>query len=133
MNIFEQAARKKLRVSTPIGLLAVEDLFDLPLVSSRQGEVSIDSIGSELTRQQEVTGFVTKGDPNPSRELTLKILRHIADTRQQEVQVKLEISAAEAAKEAERKAIEDALAYRVRSDLSQLSEEELRQRLASLA
>jgi hypothetical protein len=35
MNIFEQATRAKIRFSTPVGMLSVEDLWDLPLTSTQ--------------------------------------------------------------------------------------------------
>jgi len=45
MNIFEQATKHHIRYSTIIGVLSVEDLWDLPLTG---GKISLDDIAIEL-------------------------------------------------------------------------------------
>lgn len=45
MNIFEVASRKKLTITTPRGLLSVEQLWDLPLKS---GQLNLNNIAVAL-------------------------------------------------------------------------------------
>ena len=46
MNIFEQAARQKIRFESVLGLLCVEDLWDLPLTSLNSKRANLDDIAN---------------------------------------------------------------------------------------
>lgn len=86
MNIFEYATRNKIRFSTERGNLTVEDLWDLPLISTRG--LSLDQIGRDLRkaiRENEEESLVEVYNPIEN-EMTImfNIVKHIIDTKQQE-------------------------------------------------
>jgi len=98
MNIFEKASRMKLRFQTKNGLLAVEDLWDLPLKSDDPGVVDLDSIAVELYKKIK-DGDVSFVSPRTKKEsednLKFEIVKHIIDVKLKERD--------EAAQEIERK------------------------------
>ena len=53
-NLFEVAARKKYRFDSQKGLLSVEELWDLPLQSTKS--VSLDSIAIALNKEIKALG-----------------------------------------------------------------------------
>lgn len=77
--MFEQAAKVKLRFETPAGYLTVEDLFDLPLTSSRG--VSLDDIAKQLNREIKSSAeesFVTEQTAADARlQLAFDIVKHV--------------------------------------------------------
>lgn len=94
MNMFLEATRRKLRFDTPIGLVSVEDLWDLPLTS--QKGASLDRLAVKFSRalRDQTESFVNLADAN-NEDITLKfnIVKQIID-------IKLaERDAAKAAKE----------------------------------
>jgi hypothetical protein len=84
MNLFEQATRMKLRWATSKGQLSVEQLWDLPMTSSR-GSLSIEEIGKaavKAVRDSEATdGFSVGPSVSTADTLRLKILEHIRDRK----------------------------------------------------
>ncbi len=86
-DLFEQAARLKLRFDTPKGLLLVEDLWDLPLTSPSGSRANLDSIAIDLhlaTRDAaEVVSFVDAGKSTVSEDLLLafEVVKHIIGVR----------------------------------------------------
>lgn len=84
VNIFEQAARDKLRFETKMGQLSVEDLWDLPLTHA--SKANLDDIAKGLYKQ-------LKEDPNVSFvhklqssavskvQLCFDLVKHIIDVR----------------------------------------------------
>ena len=58
MNIFEQATRAKIRFSTPVGMLSVEDLWDLPLTSAR-ARANLDDVARLLDAELKSTSSVS--------------------------------------------------------------------------
>lgn len=86
MNLFEYATRNKIRFSTERGYLTVEDLWDLPLTSTRG--LSLDQVGRDLRkaiREHEEESLVEVYNPIEN-EMTImfNIVKHIIDTKQQE-------------------------------------------------
>jgi len=88
--LFQKASRLKLRFGSLKGLLAVEDLWDLPLNSTKG--TSLQSIGQDLTndlKTQETNTFQidessvgeTSGGPNTLTQLKLDIVKEIAGVR----------------------------------------------------
>ncbi len=90
-NIYKDAVRKKLRFETSHqGVINVEDLWTLNLVSNRSNEVTLDVIATALANklsQQKVTSVV-----NPEKEsegtkldkLRLAIIMDVIATRKEE-------------------------------------------------
>jgi hypothetical protein len=88
--MFEQAARMKLRFDTPVGVISVEDLWDLPL-TSKTNRVNLDDIARGFSRElksQEEESFVVK-PPKADQTLALgfKIVKHVIDTLLEERKV----------------------------------------------
>lgn len=132
VNIFEAAARQKLRFETDKGLLSIEDLWDLPL-SSSSGKVCLDDIAVGLHNQLQATSNVLSFvDNNATQDPTIKLrfdlVKHVIDQR------KLENSEAIIAKARAqtKQQILAALARKRESAVEQMSEEELLKKLAEL-
>lgn len=131
MNIFEQAARSKLRFASTRGEITLEHLWDLPLVAKH--EYSLDNVARTIAKSLKEIGeesFVAVST-NPEKailELKLEIVKHIISTKQAEAQA----NNAAASRQAERKRLLEALDKRVGDELSQLSSDELRKRLDDL-
>lgn len=85
MDIFEQAARCKLRFETDrIGDIMVEDLFDLPL-TSKTGRANLDDIARALHKQLKSGDDVSFVEParasDPAIQLSFDIVKHVIDTK----------------------------------------------------
>lgn len=93
--MFEQASRIKLRFDTAVGVLNVEDLWDLPLTSSRG--ISLDDIARSAHRQikgAETESFVVKTtSANATLQLSFDIVKHIIDVKLAEKEAALAASA----------------------------------------
>lgn len=133
MNIFERASRAKLRFATAIGELTAEQLWDLPL-AVRGDRPDLDKIARavhfELKGLDEVSFVDTKPDPRKvDLELRFDILKHIIDSK------KTDAAAAQtAAQNAEfKRKLLDALAAKEGEELSKLSADDLKKKLAELA
>lgn len=83
VNIFEQAARIKLRFATARGELLVEDLWDVGLT---KGAVNLNDLAKAITRQLKTTeeeGLVkVANSANKVLELKLEILKYVFESRQ---------------------------------------------------
>lgn len=80
-NIFEQASRIGLRIDTHMGLLTVEDLWNLPL-SSASGRGNLDDIAKGLRRElrstEEESFVVAKKSRTDERlALAFEIAKHV--------------------------------------------------------
>lgn len=83
-NLFERAARIKLRFESPRGHLNVEDLWDLPLTSDRVDRPNLDAIAMDLHRQTkesaEVVSFVlpvAEDRSNDTLALAFEIVKRV--------------------------------------------------------
>lgn len=89
-NIFEEASRTKLKFSTNVGLISVDDLWDLPLQSNKN-KVDLDTIAIDIDRrlQTSTKSFVTKKS-NANKVLTLQfeIIKRVIDVKLAEVDKK---------------------------------------------
>ncbi len=135
MNIYERAARAKLRFTstgTPTGELATEHLFDLPLTSTGN-RASLDKIARDVhgqLKQFDECSFV-ETKPNPEKiamELRLEILKAVIESK------KADAKAAETrAQRAQlRERLTEALATKEGEQLKGKSVDELRKQLAEL-
>jgi len=86
-TMFEQASRMKLRFDSPQGLLAVEDLWDLPLTSTTGNRANLDAIAIDLNRQtreaEDTVSFVTPPADTGKAEISLKfdLVKYIIGVR----------------------------------------------------
>jgi hypothetical protein len=87
--MFQKASRKKLRFESPQGLLSVEDLWDLPLQSSKAA--NLDDIAKALFRKvkdQDDVSFVVKSKAqDDTLQLKFDVVKHIIDVRLAEAEV----------------------------------------------
>lgn len=130
-DIFLQASRLRLRFPSVVGLLSVEDLWGLPLTTASPNKASIDNIGADLLdRQSKLKGGSILRTTKPSKEstevdLSIEILRVVANTLQDEADAKT----LAAAKRSERERLEAVIAER---EVKELPLEDLKARLAGL-
>ena len=84
MNIFEQATRAKIRFSTPVGMLSVEDLWDLPLTSTR-ARANLDDVARLLDAELKSTASVSfvndVSKVNDKIKLMFDVVIHIINTK----------------------------------------------------
>ena len=125
MNIFERAARAKLRFDSPVGELTAEQLFDLPL-TAKETKPNLDSIARAVNRELKeiVDGSFVEVKPDPRKadlELRLELLVHVIESK------KADKAAAEArAANAQRKQkLLDALAQKDDQALAGMSREDI--------
>jgi hypothetical protein len=129
--MFEKAARLKLRFESPKGLLTVEELWDLPLTSSRNA-ANLDDIARGLNRQlknADDVSFVNKEQKSDEKvQLKFDLVKRIIDTRLAENE-----AAAKARERAERKQkLLSIVAEREDDTLKAMPLEELRKLLNEL-
>lgn len=131
-NIFEKATRLKLRFLTSVGLISIEELWDLPLTAGFKNP-NLDKIARDvhgaLKLKDEISFVDVRPDPEKAElQLKLDILKHIIGVKMEEKKL-----AEESAANAERKRrILIALEQKQESALTQMSEEDLRAELAKL-
>lgn len=132
-NIFEQAARQKVRFQSTKGELTVEQLWDLPLTSKTGFDLA--TIGKATHRAlrdmaDESFVVVTKPDSAQARlELQMAIIKHIITVKQDEADER----EAAARKAQERERLTEILAKKQDAALESLSVEELQARINGLS
>ena len=107
LNIFEYAAKNKLRFATDRGLLTAEDLFDIKL--SNQAGPSLDKIAISLDEELSKTekSFVKKVTPqNKELQIKLDIVKHVISVKQDQEEAKV----AAAARATQRRILQEAIA-----------------------
>lgn len=131
MNIFEQATRAKIRFSTPVGMLSVEDLWDLPLTSTR-ARANLDDVARLLDAELKSTSSVSfvndVSEVNAKTKLMFDVVIHI---------INVKIAEAKAAKSAadvreKKQKIMAIIERKQEESLSAASIDDLQQMLASL-
>lgn len=82
--MFERASRLKIRYETSVGLLSVEDLWDLPLIRGR-GKLDLDEIAKSLHKEikdsDEVSFVVEQPKSNSTLQLKFDIVKHIIEVK----------------------------------------------------
>lgn len=92
-NIFEYAARNRLRFATGRGQLTVEDLWDMPL-QNNPNNFSLDDLAKGLfleLKKRETPSFVNKpqqGTEQTRLEISLEIVKHVIAVRLAEAEAK---------------------------------------------
>lgn len=123
--MFKQASKMKLRFATSKGNLSVEDLWDLSLPVLDKLAVSYDE---ELAKSPRKS-FISNDSPkNVELELKFNIVKEIITDKLKEKSDRDQAKQ----KAAERAKLLDLLDKKQSEKLENLSEEELRQRLAEL-
>lgn len=82
LNMFEKAARTKLRFDSVVGMLTVEDLFDLPLAHSTK--TSLDSLAVSLhnkLNESKVGSFVNNTKTDDPTQLKFDIVMHVLNLK----------------------------------------------------
>lgn len=124
-SIFERATKKKLRFESPLGMLSVEDIWDLPLTSRTSKKASLDDLAKSLNRQikenEEESFVVKKTQANSDLNLRFDIVKHIIEVRMEEADAR-EKAAQNKARE---QRILEILAKKEDEDLLNKSKEEL--------
>lgn len=131
MNIFETATRKQYRFPSVKGELTTEQLWSLPLIAVNSFDLNnvAKEIHSTLKSIAEESFVSVK--PTPGKvdlETKLEIVKHVIAVKQEE-QAKARDAADKAAK---REKLVQALANREEQELSNLSPDEIRAKLAEL-
>ena len=132
MSIFQQASRSKLRFATQLGNLSTEDLWDLPLTSTKG--TSLKSIATDLQLQvsaqplKELDFFDVPEAIDSTLQLRFDIVKHIVTTRVAESRDK----SAEAAKDTKRAQLQALINDKLQDELKGKSIDELQAELASL-
>lgn len=123
MNIFEQAARKRVRFQAGTVLLTTEDVILLPLTSAT-GRPNLDDLAIDLsTRLNAATAsFVpNKTKTDTTLELMLDIVKSVIATRVAENEAKTQ----RAALEANQARIKELIVRKSEDKLAELTIEEL--------
>ena len=88
--MFEKAVRIKLRFATVGGSLNVEDLWDLPLTSTR-GRANLNDIAKSVSKELRETTEEEFVNPKPKADdglqLKMDIVKHVIAIRQAENEV----------------------------------------------
>lgn len=124
-NIFEKAARLKLRFETARGDITVEDLFDLPLRATKA--INLDDIAKGVFAKMtgEVASFVTDTKKDEVDELKLEIVKYVIAVKMGEI---AEAKKRTEAKDYEKKLV-DAIADKDADELKGKSKKELKKEL----
>jgi len=132
-EMFVQASRRKLRFPSSQGYISVEDLWDLPLTSTKTNQANLDAIAMKLDKEIKDTGvtrsFVTEStNANEELEIQFGIVIHIINIRKAENAAKILAAKNRESKEK----IREILAKKKDESLSSKSEAELEEILASM-
>lgn len=131
-KMFENATRSKLRFESSVGLITVEDLWDLPLTSTRKVS-TLDNVAREVNRQlkaESEESFVVKSTNTKKKDLEtkLEIVKYI-------IQVKLdeqEAARSRAARAEEKKKLLEILEAKETQNMVSMDVDDIRKRLAEL-
>lgn len=121
--MFEKAARLKLRFDTTKGYCSVEDLWDLPLTSTKG--TSLDDLAKQYKREINASAeesFVVKSSAtNTIAQLKFDLVKHVIDTKMKES----EVQKTRVEKQEKRKKILEIIASKEEENLQSKSKEEL--------
>lgn len=133
MDIFLLASRAKLRFDTPAGSLSSEDLWDLPLTTTRRNAPSLDDIAIALDQQiktvGETTSFVRKTTKvNETLKLKFAVVKAIIDIRLEEQ----DAAETKAANDDKKRRILEIIAHKQDEELAGKSVDELKELVNAL-
>lgn len=130
-NIFEYAARNKLRFASPRGELTVEQLWDIPLRA--RDDFNLNTIAKTVNKalkdiSEESFVETKKTAEHTRREVALEIVKYVIDVKFTEEKT----AETHAARKQEKEKLLEILAEKQAGKLSELSEKELQKRIAAL-
>lgn len=131
-NIFEKGTRLKLRFASPVGMLMIEGLWDLPLTSTVKGKANLNDIAKEINRkinESKEEDFVS----TPKKGVTLDMLR--LDIVKRVIEVKLDekkLKEFQEKNKARKAVLLDALADKEGEALKEMSKEDILKELETL-
>jgi hypothetical protein len=134
LNVFLAATRQKLRFEAQAhNNLSVEQLWDLPLQTTRTNQSDLDGVGKVILRelrQQEEESLITPANNAPKKELQLKleVVKAIIETKQAENAAKVE----SAARESEKATLRQLLLEKHAEELKGMTKEQIEARLKVL-
>lgn len=126
INIFEQAAKKKLRINSDRGALLVEQLYDLNLPSLDKIARNINGELKELTEESFIS--VSHNPRKTLLQLQLDILKRVIETKISE----REAAETRAARANKRRVLLEALASKENEELRSLSKDSILKQLEEL-
>lgn len=91
-NLFETAARMKLRFDSKVGQITVEDLFELPLTHATRNNLNDIAVALHAQLKDAEVSFVsvTPNTKNALAQLKLDIVKHVIAVRQAEISAAVE-------------------------------------------
>jgi hypothetical protein len=133
VDIFEEASRKKITFSTTIGVISVNDLWDLPLTRPVGGKISLDEIALSLYQlindASDVVSFVNdKAQADPVIRLQFELVKRVIDVKKEEAAERVQ----DAEKAQTKQQILAALERKRTGALETLTEAQLLRKLDSL-
>ena len=130
--MFEKTVRLKLRFGSPQGNLTAEDLWDLPLTSTRATVANLNSIAKDISRKLKAEGEEDFVDPKTSAneilQLQLDIVKHVIQVKQGEN----EFARVAAARKEQKARITELIARKQDQQLEGKTLEELQEMVAAL-
>jgi len=86
--MFEKASRLKLRFESVVGMLAAEDLWDLPLTSKKSASLNgvAKKVNAFLKESEEESFVVKTSKPNELLQLKLDIVKRVIAVRLEEAE-----------------------------------------------
>lgn len=126
-NIYKEALLNKVRFSTNVGLLTLEEVMDLPLTS--KSGLSVDSLAVDLVNKlknenKEIVSLVNEDKEDIERyvdELKLEVLKDIIEYKKALIEEKRKAQA----ENSEKRRIMEALARKKEDKYNDMSIEEL--------
>ena len=130
-NIFEYAARSKIRFQSARGELTVEQLWDVPLRS--RDDFNLNAVAKAANKawkdiSEESFVETAKTPEHVRRETALEVVKHVIDAKLLEE----EVAKKRADNKIEKEKLLAILAEKQAGKLSELSEKELQRRIAAL-
>ena len=130
-NLHEYAARNKLRFASPRGELTAEQLWDVPLRS--RDDFNLNAVAKAANKawkdiSEESFVETAKTPEHVRRETALEVVKHVIDAKLLEE----EVAKKRADNKIEKEKLLEILAEKQDGKLSELSEKELRRRIAAL-
>lgn len=127
-SLFETCTRNKVRFESSRGLLTVEDLWDLPLTSKKDGfdlDTLAKSINRELKQSEEESFVIPNTATNSILQLKLEVLKFIIKVKLDDAEARKSLQE----KQERRKKLIDALERKEDQALLNMSAEDIRKEL----